>query len=234
MREPWGCRFQLAGSPHRPQAHRGRHQDPGRLAPDQTLSPTTGAFGEQLQALRLIKEGLGGEVPFVETIFTPLSVAGRLVSSDEVMREHLGQYRERVHEALEAITLSFEAFARACLEVGVDGLFYATTDWATYDRLTDAEYEGVRPALRCCAYSRPWKLLRSIFCMFVVAITCYGSSWIIRTGGELGHGRCEIRRSARSGSASPARHRWGGSVDTLRHGTRGSCSTDPQRRRTNP
>jgi uroporphyrinogen decarboxylase len=57
------------------------------------------------------------------------------------MREHLERYPERVHEALEAITVTFEGFARACLEVGVDGLFYATTGWATYDQLTDAEYE---------------------------------------------------------------------------------------------
>jgi uroporphyrinogen decarboxylase len=37
--------------------------------------------------------------------------------------------------------VTFERFAKACLDVGVDGLFYATTGWATYDRLTDAEYE---------------------------------------------------------------------------------------------
>jgi uroporphyrinogen decarboxylase len=57
------------------------------------------------------------------------------------MREHLGRYPERVHAALEAITVTLEGFARACREVGVDGLFYATTGWATYEQLTDAEYE---------------------------------------------------------------------------------------------
>jgi uroporphyrinogen decarboxylase len=56
------------------------------------------------------------------------------------MCDHLKQHPERVHEALEAITVTFEGFARSCLEVGVDGVFYATTGWATYDRLTDAEY----------------------------------------------------------------------------------------------
>ena len=140
--EPWGCRFQFSGQPHiDPKLIEVAIKTPDDWRQIKPLSPTTGAFGEQLQALRLIKEGLGGEVPFVETIFTPLSVAGRLVGSDEVMHEHLSQYPERVHEALEAITVTFEGFARACLEVGVDGLFYATTGWATYDRLTDAEYE---------------------------------------------------------------------------------------------
>jgi uroporphyrinogen decarboxylase len=140
--EPWGCRFQFSGQPHiGPKLTEAAINTPDDWRQIRPVSPTTDAFGEQLEALRLIKEGLGGEVPFVETIFTPLSVAGRLVGSDEVMREHLGQYPERVHEALDAITVTFEGFARACLEVGVDGLFYATTGWATYDQLTDAEYE---------------------------------------------------------------------------------------------
>jgi uroporphyrinogen decarboxylase len=141
--EPWGCRFQFSGQPHiSPKLIEAAVKTPDDWRQIRTLSPTTGALGEQLAALQLIKEGLGGEVPFVETIFTPLSVAGRLVGSDDVMREHLRQYPERVHEALEAITVTFEHFARACLEVGVDGIFYATTGWATYDRLTDAEYEA--------------------------------------------------------------------------------------------
>jgi uroporphyrinogen decarboxylase len=140
--EPWGCRFQFSGQPDiGPKLIEAAVKTPDDWRQIRPVSPTTGAFDEQLEALRLIKEGLGGQVPFVETVFTPLSVAGRLVGSDEVMREHLERYPERVHEALEAITVTFEGFARACLEVGVDGLFYATTGWATYDQLTDAEYE---------------------------------------------------------------------------------------------
>lgn len=141
--EPWGCRFQFSGQPHiDPKLIEAAIKTPDDWRHIKSLSPTTSALGEQLEALRLVKEGLRGEVPFVETIFTPLSIAGRLVGSDDVMREHLRQYPEHVHEALEAITVTFERFARACLEVGVDGIFYATTGWATYDRLTDAEYEA--------------------------------------------------------------------------------------------
>jgi uroporphyrinogen decarboxylase len=139
--EPWGCRFQFSGQPHiDPKLIEPAIKSPDDWRQIKPLGPTTGAFGEQLEALRRIQDGLHGEIPFVETIFTPLSVAGRLVGSDEIMRDHLGRYPERVHEALEAITVTFERFAKACLEVGVDGVFYATTGWATYDRLTDAEY----------------------------------------------------------------------------------------------
>ncbi len=140
--EPWGCRFQFSGQPHiDPKLVEAVVKTPDDWRRIKPLFPTTGAFGEQLEALRLIRDGLDGEVPFIETIFTPLSVAGRLVGSDDVMCEHLRQYPEQVHEGLEAITVTFERFAKACLDVGVDGLFYATTGWATYDRLTDDEYE---------------------------------------------------------------------------------------------
>jgi uroporphyrinogen decarboxylase len=148
--EPWGCRFQFSGQPYiEPKLVEAAVKTPGDWRKIKPLPPTTGALGEQLEALRRIREGLHGEVPFVETVFTPLSVAGRLTGSDEVMLEHLRRYPDRVHEALEAITVTFEGFAKACLEVGVDGLFFATTGWATYDRLTDAEYE---------AFGRPYDL----------------------------------------------------------------------------
>jgi uroporphyrinogen decarboxylase len=148
--EPWGCRFQFSGQAHiGPQLVEAAIKTPEDWRKIKPLPPTAGAFGEQLEALRHIKEGLGGEVPFVETVFTPLSVAGGLTGSDDIMREHLRRYPDRVHEALEAITVTFEGFAKACLDVGVDGLFFATTGWATYDRLTDAEYE---------AFGRPYDL----------------------------------------------------------------------------
>jgi uroporphyrinogen decarboxylase len=140
--EPWGCRFQYSGQADiDPKLIEPAIRKPDDWRQIKPLSPTTGAFGEQLEALRLIGEELHGEVPFVETIFTPLSVAGRLVGSDDVMYEHLSRYPERIHEALEAICVTFERFAGACVDAGVDGIFYATTGWATYDRLSDAEYD---------------------------------------------------------------------------------------------
>jgi uroporphyrinogen decarboxylase len=140
--EPWGCRFQFSGQAHiEPKLLEAAVRTPDDWRKITPLPPDTGALGEQLEALQLIKEGLRGAVPFVETIFTPLSVAARLTGSDEVMMDHLRRYPERVHEALEAIATTFAGFARACLDVGADGIFFATTGWATYERLTDADYE---------------------------------------------------------------------------------------------
>jgi uroporphyrinogen decarboxylase len=74
------------------------------------------------------------------TVFTPLSIAADLVESEDLFLRHLREHTARVNTALEAITETFSDFATACLERGAAGLFYATTSWATTDRLTAAEY----------------------------------------------------------------------------------------------
>jgi uroporphyrinogen decarboxylase len=140
--EPWGCRFQFSGQPLvEPKLIEAAVKTPEDWGSVTPLPPTAGALGEQLEALRLIREGLRGEVPFVETIFTPLSVAGRLTGSDEILLDHLRRFPARVHEALDAITVTFARFAAACIDAGADGVFFATTGWATYERLTDPLYE---------------------------------------------------------------------------------------------
>jgi uroporphyrinogen decarboxylase len=140
--EDWGCRFRFSGDPHVAPVPRelAVHtvEDWKKIT---VLPPDKGALGEQLQALKLIKEGLQGEaIYFLETIFTPLSIAGRLVESEQVMKEHMQEHPEAVHAALEQITETYQRFARACLDVGASGLFFATTAWASYELLTDVEY----------------------------------------------------------------------------------------------
>lgn len=104
------------------------------------LEISTGVLGQQLQALGMIAEGLGGKVPFVMTVFTPLSIAGRLAESDDAMMGHIREHPDLVHLALEAITDTFSRFAKESLSIGASGIFLATTTWGTYDRLTDEEY----------------------------------------------------------------------------------------------
>jgi len=105
------------------------------------LSAKEGALGEQLQALRLIREGLGPEVPMVQTIFTPLSIAADLVPSPDRLLQHLREQPRAVHQALEVIADTFFSYAKSCLQVGADGIFLATTEWASYELLSDGEYQ---------------------------------------------------------------------------------------------
>ena len=104
------------------------------------------ALAEQLEAVRLLRAGLPAEVPMIETVFTPLAVMGEMVEEPGELRLHLRTHPNAVRGALEAVTRTFERFARAVIAAGADGLYLATVDWASRDLLTPAEYrEWGRP-----------------------------------------------------------------------------------------
>ncbi len=118
--------------------------DWGRLKP---LSMDQGALGEQLEALERIGESLGGETYFIETIFNPLSIAADLVDNPKVAIPALMVSNpQALKDALEVITATFSEFAKRCLDAGADGIFFATTDWASRDLLNEEQYaEWGRP-----------------------------------------------------------------------------------------
>jgi len=146
--EDWGVRVKYSGNAT-PMVTETPIKTPADWLKLEELDINVGALGEHLTALEIIARRLKGEVPFLMTVFTPLSIAGRLVDSEEVFLSHLREYTDKVSYAMEVITETFTRFSKACLERGAAGLFYATTSWATTDRLTEKEYR---------AFSRPFDL----------------------------------------------------------------------------
>lgn len=92
---------------------------------------------EVIEAARLVNERLGGEVPVLQTIFSPLTIAMKL-SRGRVLK-HLRERPEIVHAALEAITQVTAAMLKATLEQGASGIFFAT-QCASTDLMTVEEY----------------------------------------------------------------------------------------------
>ena len=146
--EDWGLTMRTGGDGS-PEAVSWPVREPGDWTRLEVLDPSAGVLGEQLEALRLIGKGLEGQVPFLMTVFTPLSIAARLVRSEETFLQHLREHPDKVRHALEVVTETFARYTEACLEVGANGLFYATTSWATTDSLTLDEY---------AAFARPYDL----------------------------------------------------------------------------
>lgn len=105
------------------------------------LSPRVPVLDEQLVALSTIKRDLKGEVPFVETVFSPLSIAGDLVGSDEQLVRDITFMPELVHNALRVITNTYVEFVYECLNAGVWGIFFATTSWARRTTISEAQYQ---------------------------------------------------------------------------------------------
>ena len=102
------------------------------------LDPAQGSLGAQLRCLRSIADGLSGEVPFIQTIFNPLSQAKNLVGP-QLLPVHLRRYPEAVRAGLEVITETTRRFVEAACETGISGVFYAVQH-AQYGVLTAEEY----------------------------------------------------------------------------------------------
>jgi uroporphyrinogen decarboxylase len=88
------------------------------------LPPSAPFLSRQLDCLRLIRQGLSPETPLLQTIFSPLAQAKNLAGGDQLI-VHLRQYPEAVLKGLEVIARTTRRFVEACLEIGLDGIFYA-------------------------------------------------------------------------------------------------------------
>ena len=146
--EDWGVKMKYEGDGE-PRMVEAPVKAPGDWKKLKVLDVNKGVLKEHLDALELIAHGLKGKLPFIMTVFTPMAIASRLTDSEEIFLRHLREHTAKVNHALEVITETYINFARACMGRGASGLFYATTAWATSDRLTEKEY---------VTYARPYDL----------------------------------------------------------------------------
>jgi uroporphyrinogen decarboxylase len=148
--ESWGLRF--APSRERATPYTLTRVPLATAADLRRLEPAdarTGALGEQLRALQAIRKVVGSDTPIIWTVFSPLMVlpfllAGGRAQAVELMRAEPAA----VEHALEAMATTLGAYARAAVETGADGLFYAT-NMATRELSTEAE---------CRRFQRPYDL----------------------------------------------------------------------------
>ncbi|HEV3346682.1 MAG TPA: uroporphyrinogen decarboxylase family protein [Methylomirabilota bacterium] len=135
--EDWGCRVAYQGSPNGAKQcteHGVRERkDWARVRP---LDEGAGALGRELEAVRLVARGRADDAPILHTLFSPLTVARKLAGDRMVadLRAEPGA----VEPALDAIADTMARHARAALDAGADGLFFATQA-AVPDVLTEEE-----------------------------------------------------------------------------------------------
>ena len=102
------------------------------------LDPTAGSLGSQLRCLRIIAADAGSEIPFIQTIFSPLAQAKNLAGAEHLL-VHLRECPDKVHAGLETITQTTIGFIEACASTGMSGIYYAA-QLASYRSMSDAEY----------------------------------------------------------------------------------------------
>jgi uroporphyrinogen decarboxylase len=104
------------------------------------LEPTSPYLAGQLACLRYIRAELGPQTPLLQTVFSPLAQAKYLAGNDTFI-SHLRLYPDAVMKGLATIAETTRRFVEACLETGIDGVFYAIQH-AQASLLTLEEYES--------------------------------------------------------------------------------------------
>jgi uroporphyrinogen decarboxylase len=102
------------------------------------LDPRQGLYGEVIEANKLLGQALGDEVPFIQTIFNPLSQAKNLAGPR--LLADIRQHPDAVKTGLATLAESTLRFIEALRQsTQVAGIFLAVQH-ATYDLLSEAEY----------------------------------------------------------------------------------------------
>lgn len=137
--EDWGVQVQYFSKSNHPPIVK-KHgiqsvEDWGKL---EVLPAIYGTYGKQLQLAQYVSKKIKGEIPFVQTIFSPLTVARKL-AGDRLLLD-MKENPALIKQALDVITETTINFVRANIEAGVDGFFFAT-QCATSELLTEDEYK---------------------------------------------------------------------------------------------
>ena len=88
------------------------------------LEPDVPHLSAQLDCLRFLRAELGPDTPLLQTVFSPLAQAKNLAGNDTLIA-HLRLYPESVMKGLATIAETTRRFVEACLDAGIDGVFYA-------------------------------------------------------------------------------------------------------------
>jgi uroporphyrinogen decarboxylase len=97
-----------------------------------------GYLASQVKCLGILRDRVGLDVPYLQTIFSPLTQAKHLAGEARLM-EHLRRDPAAVEAGLETITRTTLAFLDAARACGIAGVFYAAQQ-ATYRLMDRAGY----------------------------------------------------------------------------------------------
>ena len=131
------CFAEAFGSEYHPAGHRFRAPVLIHAAvPDVESWSTVGlvnrkALDDQVESIAMVARELGPDVPVVQTVFSPITVAGYLVgkSQSRVVRE-LRKHPEIVGPVLDRIAEALVDFNRESITAGAAGIFYAVSGYA--------------------------------------------------------------------------------------------------------
>ncbi|MBK8984936.1 MAG: uroporphyrinogen decarboxylase [Chloroflexi bacterium] len=137
--EDWGVQTRWVGHIEgtREYTRRTIHQ-PDDWASLSPLEPNAPNLAAQIESLRMVGEAVGETVPFIATIFSPLSQAKHL-AGDPLMLSHMRRDPDAFHQGLATITESTLRFIEAAKGAGIAGIFLAVQH-ARYPLMSRVEF----------------------------------------------------------------------------------------------
>lgn len=144
--EAWGCTYRW--TPEKgPQLEDYVIKSAEDLKKLERLDPTKGVLGDHVRVAKMLSEALKGSVPYVQTVFNPLTIAGRMAgakyldpSEAEVIKRFMKENPEALHYGLSIISQTMADYAREVIRAGADGIFLTTTAWSK-DVISEEEYK---------------------------------------------------------------------------------------------
>jgi uroporphyrinogen decarboxylase len=97
----------------------------------------------------MLLDEVGEEVDVLHTVFSPLSVVGRLCGPEARFQQYASEDPASAHGALAAATETLSEYAEAALDAGAAGIFFAPLRWASRDVCSEDFYRE---------YGRPYDL----------------------------------------------------------------------------
>ena len=99
------------------------------------------ALDDQVESIRIVAKKLGFDVPVMQTVFSPITIAGYLVgkSQSRVVRE-LRQHPDLVRPALDRIAEVMADFSKRSVDAGASGIFYAISGYASRTAMPEDVY----------------------------------------------------------------------------------------------
>lgn len=98
-----------------------------------------GTYGKQVEFAQQLQKQLKGEdIPYIQTIFSPLTTCKKLAGPR--VFDDMRQYPKYLHQALQAITETTINFCKANVEAGVSGFFFAS-QCSSFNCCTLEEYK---------------------------------------------------------------------------------------------
>ena len=139
--EGFGFRYQASTDPaqlHKTLGH--PIVEPGDWRKLRPLGLDDPALDEQFRAIELIRGAVGGTVPLIMTVFSPLDVAYMLTGHDSaLLGDHLRRDADAVAAGLAVFAETFVPFVRRLPDCGIDGIYFSAK-WSNRFKLPAEEY----------------------------------------------------------------------------------------------